>query len=80
MLEDKKFVQIMLHIKIKLIKIKIWDLQVEVRKQIYNMNLTLKFDYKNLNKLSVARKLLDFLRYFMMPRDNHDVNIFDWNK
>ena len=26
MLEDKIFVQIMLHIKIKLIKIKIWDL------------------------------------------------------
>ena len=47
----------MLHIKIKLIKIKIWDLQVEVRKQIYNMNLTLKFDYKNLNKLSAARFL-----------------------
>ena len=42
-----------------------------------NHNLTLKFDYKNLNKLSTARKFLDFVRYFMMPQANNFINILD---
>ena len=66
----------MLPIKIKLIKIKIWDLQMEIENQILNINLTLKFDYKKKNELSAERIFLDLVRY-LMPRANSFVDVLD---